>query len=205
MRIFAISFRCDRCACVNLAYARESTLTFRICGMPVARNNLLAFSPDFRQNRAERWRFVQMATLTRRQKQMVDYLEHFIGEHGYAPTLAEVGEYFGLSSLATVHKHLKNLESKGFIHRQHNHSRALEISQRRRKAAGAQELALLGSVAAGQPIEAIEGNETISVPEDFVRRDNTFCLRVRGESMVDDGFRDGDYIIVEGRETATNG
>jgi repressor LexA len=146
-----------------------------------------------------------MATLTKRQKQLVDYLENYINEHGYAPTLAEVGEFFGLSSLATVHKHLKNLESKGFIHRQHNHSRALEISQRRRKAAGAQELALLGSVAAGQPIEAIEGNETISVPEDFVRRDNTFCLRVRGESMVDEGIRDGDYIIVEGRDSATNG
>jgi repressor LexA len=146
-----------------------------------------------------------MATLTKRQKQLVDYLENYINEHGYAPTLAEVGEFFGLSSLATVHKHLRNLESKGFIKRQHNHSRALEIAQRRRKMTGAQELSLLGQVAAGQPIEAIEGNETISVPEDFVRRDNTFCLRVRGESMVEDGIRDGDYIIVEGRETATNG
>ena len=116
-----------------------------------------------------------MATLTKRQKQMVDYLENYINEHGYAPTLAEVGEFFGLSSLATVHKHLRNLESKGFIKRQHNHSRALEIAQRRRKMTGAQELSLLGQVAAGQPIEAIEGNETISVPEDFVRRDNTFC------------------------------
>ena len=146
-----------------------------------------------------------MATLTKRQKQLVDYLENYINEHGYAPTLAEVGEFFGLSSLATVHKHLRNLESKGFIKRQHNHSRALEIAQRRRRTAGAQELSLLGQVAAGQPIEAIEGNETISVPEDFVRRDNTFCLRVRGESMVDDGIRDGDYIIVEGRDSATNG
>ncbi|HVN28116.1 MAG TPA: transcriptional repressor LexA [Candidatus Binataceae bacterium] len=146
-----------------------------------------------------------MATLTKRQKQLVDYLENYINEHGYAPTLAEVGEFFGLSSLATVHKHLRNLESKGFIHRRHNHSRALEIAQRQHKAAGAQELPLLGQVAAGLPIEAIEGNESISVPEDFVRRDNTFCLRVRGESMVDDGIRDGDYIIVEGRETATNG
>jgi repressor LexA len=146
-----------------------------------------------------------MATLTKRQKQLADYLENYINEHGYAPTLAEVGAYFGLTSLATVHKHLRNLESKGIIKRQHNHSRALEITQRRRRAAGAQELPLLGQVAAGQPIEAIESNETISVPEDFVRRDNTFCLRVRGESMVDDGIRDGDYIIVEGRETATNG
>jgi repressor LexA len=146
-----------------------------------------------------------MATLTKRQKQLVDYLEGYINEHGYAPTLAEVGEHFGLSSLATVHKHLRNLEGKGFITRQHNHSRALEISQRRRQAAGEQELPLLGRVAAGQPIEAVEGNETISVPEEFVRRDNTFCLKVRGESMVEDGIRDGDYIIVEGRDSATNG
>jgi repressor LexA len=145
-----------------------------------------------------------MATLTKRQKQMVDYLEHYIGEHGYAPTLAEVGEYFGLSSLATVHKHLRNLENKGFIRRTHNHSRALEIAGKDGRA-GAREIALLGQVAAGVPIEAIEGSDTISVPEQFVRRDNTFCLRVKGESMVDEGIRDGDYIIVEGREAANPG
>ena len=146
-----------------------------------------------------------MATLTKRQKQLIDYLENYISEHGYAPTLSEVGQYFGLSSLATVHKHLRNLETKGFIKRQHNHSRALEVAQRRKRMTGAQELSLLGQVAAGQPIEAIEGQETISVPEDFVRRDNTFCLRVRGESMIEDGIRDGDYIIVEGRDQANNG
>jgi len=144
-----------------------------------------------------------MATLTKRQKQMVDYLEHYIGEHGYAPTLAEVGEFFGLSSLATVHKHLRNLENKGFIRRTHNHSRALEIA--REQGRGARAIALLGQVAAGVPIEAIEGRDAISVPEEFVRRDNTFCLRVKGESMVDEGIRDGDYIIVEGREAANPG
>jgi repressor LexA len=146
-----------------------------------------------------------MATLTKRQKQMVDFLEHYIGEHGYAPTLAEVGEYFGLSSLATVHKHLRNLELKGFIKRMHNHSRALEIAGKGGVPAGVRELALLGQVAAGVPIEAVEGRDTISVPEEFVRRDNTFCLRVKGESMVDEGIRDGDYIIVEGRDAATAG
>jgi repressor LexA len=145
-----------------------------------------------------------MATLTRRQKQLMDYLNNYISEHGYAPTLSEVGEYFGLSSLATVHKHLHNLEQKGFIKRQHNHSRALEVSESERPAP-VRSLKLLGQVAAGTPIEAIEGNETISVPDDFVRRDNTFCLRVKGDSMIEDGIRDGDYIIVEGRETAGNG
>src|ERR1700756_3744229 len=100
-----------------------------------------------------------MATLTKRQKQLVDFLEHYIEEHGYAPTLAEVGEYFGLSSLATVHKHLRNLEAKGFIRRMHNHSRALEIATNS-NGAGARELPLLGQVAAGAPIDAIEGNDT---------------------------------------------
>src|SRR6202021_1004307 len=96
------------------------------------------------------------------EKQLVDYLEHYIGENGYAPTLAEVGQYFGLSSLATVHKHLKNLEGKGFIRRTHNHSRALEISGKSGETA-AREISLLGLVAAGLPIEAIEGQDTITV------------------------------------------
>lgn len=143
-----------------------------------------------------------MATLTKRQKQMVDFLENYISEHGYAPTLADIGQYFGLSSLATVHKHLRNLEAKGLIRRMHNHSRALEITG---KGGATRELPLLGEVAAGAPIEAIEGRDTIAVPEDFVRRDNTFCLHVKGESMIDDGIRDGDYIIVEGRDAANPG
>ena len=145
-----------------------------------------------------------MATLTKRQKQLVDYLENYISEHGYAPTLAEVGQYFGLSSLATVHKHLHNLEQKGFIKRQHNHSRALEVATPEKRGAPTT-LRLLGSVAAGAPIEAIENDETISVPNEFVRRDNTYCLKVKGDSMIEDGIRDGDYIIVEGRDTASNG
>jgi repressor LexA len=145
-----------------------------------------------------------MATLTKRQKQLVDYLENYITENGYAPTLSEVGQYFGLSSLATVHKHLHNLENKGYIKRVHNHSRALEVTTERKAPVG-RELRLVGTVAAGTPIEAIEGSDTIAVPEEFVRRDNTFCLRVKGESMVDEGIRDGDYIIVEGRDAATPG
>jgi repressor LexA len=146
-----------------------------------------------------------MATLTKRQKQMVDYLGKYIDEHGYAPTLAEIGQYFGLSSLATVHKHLHNLEAKGFIRRMHNHSRALEMESINGNQSGVRRIALVGQVAAGIPIEAVENNDSISVPEDFVHRDNTFCLRVKGESMVDEGIRDGDYIIVEGRDGANPG
>src|SRR5260370_6730058 len=92
---------------------------------------------------------IPMATLTKRQKQLLDYLTDYNSEHGYAPTLAEVGQYFGLSSLATVHKHLHNLEQKGFIKRQHNHSRALEVveSEKREEPSA---IRLLGTVAAGR-------------------------------------------------------
>ncbi len=145
----------------------------------------------------------EMKTLTKRQKQLVDFLEKYINEHEYAPTLAEIGEYFGLSSLATVHKHLHNLEQRGFIRRSHNHSRALEVTKASR--ARSRGLPLLGQVAAGAPIEAVEGHDSISVPDELVGRGNTFCLRVRGESMIDEGIRDGDYIIVEEREAANNG
>lgn len=145
-----------------------------------------------------------MATLTKRQKQLLDFLEQYIAEQGYAPTLQEIGAYFGLSSLATVHKHLKNLEDKGYLRRRWNHSRALEIVSSIRRS-NARELPLLGKVAAGTPIEAVETNDTITVPEDFIRRQNTFCLRVRGDSMIDEGIRDGDYIIVEERASADDG
>ena len=145
-----------------------------------------------------------MASLTKRQKQIVDYLDDYIGEHGYAPTLEEIGAKFSLSSPATVHKHLTNLEGKGFIRRKWNHSRALEMVPQKRKAA-AVELPLLGRVAAGLPIEAIETPGTITVPEDLVRRENSYVLRVKGDSMVEDGILDGDFVVVEERPSPENG
>lgn len=143
-------------------------------------------------------------TLTKRQKEIFDYIEASIQENGYAPTLEEIGERFHLKSLATVHKHVSNLEAKGLIRRKWNHSRAIEVVQRNRKAR-AVELPLLGRVAAGSPIEAIEGNDTIEVPESFVRRRNTYALRVRGDSMIDEGILDGDHIVVEERPEPHNG
>jgi repressor LexA len=142
--------------------------------------------------------------LTKRQKQLFDYLDDHIATHGYAPTLEEIGAHFGLSSLATVHKHLTNLESKGLIRRKLNHSRAIELVRQKKKAA-AVELPLLGRVAAGAPIEAIETPESITVPEDLVRRENSFVLRVKGDSMIEDGILDGDYVVVESRPQAENG
>ncbi|MBM4259259.1 MAG: transcriptional repressor LexA [Deltaproteobacteria bacterium] len=143
--------------------------------------------------------------LTRRQKEMWDYLQSHIATHGYAPTLEEIGAYFGLSSLATVHKHLTNLEMKGVITRKWNLSRAIEIPEQR-KSAEAVDLPLLGRVAAGAPIEVIETNDTLSVPSEFVRRSDTaFALRVKGESMIEEGILDGDYIVIEQRPTAQAG
>ena len=142
--------------------------------------------------------------LTKRQKELFDYLEGYIAEYGYAPTLEEIGERFALSSLATVHKHLTNLEAKGLIRRTWNHSRAIELVPRH-AGSGAVDLPLLGRVAAGQPIEALESADHIAVPEQFVRRQNTFVLKVVGSSMVQDGILDGDFIVVEQRPSAENG
>ena len=145
-----------------------------------------------------------MLPLTKRQREILDYLNEFIQQHGYAPSLEEIGRKFSLSSLATVHKHLTNLQEKGFIKRAWNRSRSVELVPTR--AAGrAVELPMLGYVAAGMPIEAVASNETISVPEDLVGRRDTYVLRVRGSSMIDEQIRDGDFVIVEDRKTAENG
>jgi repressor LexA len=143
--------------------------------------------------------------LTKCQREILDYLNDFITQHGYAPSLEEIGRRFGLSSLATVHKHLGNLQQKGFIKRSWNRSRSLELLPTR-AVARAVELPLLGYVAAGAPIEAIVGgSETIEVPETLVGKRDTYVLRVRGNSMIDEQIRDGDLVIVEDRKTAENG
>ncbi len=145
-----------------------------------------------------------MTTLTKRQKEILDFIENGIAEHGYAPTLDEIGRQFELRSLATVHKHVANLEAKGMIRRKWNHSRAIELVEKKRKVR-AIELPLLGRVAAGSPIEAIEGDDTIEVPESFVRKREAYVLRVVGDSMVDEGILDGDHIVVEERPEPNNG
>lgn len=141
--------------------------------------------------------------MTRRQKELLDYLRSYIDEHGYAPTLEEIGRHFSLASLATVHKHLENLRRKGVIRRLPNQSRALELAV---AADGrAVRVPLLGRVAAGTPIEPVESPETITLPEELLGRGETFALRVRGDSMVDDGILDGDVIVVEARSDADDG
>jgi len=145
-----------------------------------------------------------MATLTKRQKEILDYIEQSIAKNGYAPTLEEIGERFELRSMATVHKHLSNLETKGLIRRKWNHSRAIEVTDDRRKAA-AVSIPLLGRVAAGRPIEAIEGNDTIEVPASLLRKRDSYALRVSGDSMMDEGILDGDIILVEERPDPRSG
>ena len=145
-----------------------------------------------------------MLPLTKRQREILDYLSDFIQQHGYAPSLEEIGKRFNLSSLATVHKHLTNLQDKGFIKRAWNRSRSVELVPTR-MGGRAVELPLLGYVAAGAPIEAVAGAETIAVPEEMVGRRDTYVLRVRGSSMIDEQIWVGDFEFVEDRKTADNG
>lgn len=142
--------------------------------------------------------------LTRRQKELLDFLNGYIEENGYAPTIEETASHFGLRSLATVHKHLTNLQNKGLIKRDWNRSRALELVPTEVKV-HAVELPLLGRVAAGSPIEAITGSETIFVPQDMVGREETYVLQVKGDSMIEEQIRDGDFVIVENRRFARDG
>ena len=145
-----------------------------------------------------------MTILTRRQREILDFITGFRAAHGYAPSMEEIGEAFGLSSPATVHKHLTNLEAKGLIRRDAHRSRAIEILETSPRLE-AVELPLAGLIAAGEPLAAVEVPETIAVPPEMVGRGRTFVLRVKGDSMVDEHILDGDYIIVEERREARDG
>lgn len=148
--------------------------------------------------------------ITRRQREVLDFLEHFIHEHGYSPSFEEIGEGLGLSSLATVHKHLDNLQEKGLLKRDYNRSRSIDIVKVRSRSkppapvAADMSLPLLGVIAAGQPLEAVENPESISLG-DFTRSKDVYVLRVKGESMQDEHIMDGDYVLVEKMKTARNG
>jgi repressor LexA len=144
--------------------------------------------------------------LTRRQREILDYITEYIENRGYAPSFEEIAERFQFQSLATVHEHLTNLERKGYIRRTPNESRAIEIVPPKAQS-GATELPLLGLVAAGEPIEAVaDAADTIAVPDSLLpRRGRSYVLKVRGRSMIDEQIRDGDYIVVHERQQADNG
>jgi repressor LexA len=143
--------------------------------------------------------------LTKRQSEILKYLQEHIRDRGYAPSFEEIAEHFSFQSLATVHEHLTNLERKGYIHRTHNESRAIEVLPPKGQA-GATEIPLLGKVAAGTPIESIMNGETLAVPDALLpRRGPNYALKVQGESMIDEHIMDGDFVVVHGKQAADNG
>ncbi len=141
--------------------------------------------------------------LTKRQKDILDYLKDFLHRHGYSPTLAEIANHFSLASLNGVYKHLRALEERGFIRRLCNQSRSIQVLET--SLSRQVVLPLLGYIAAGQPVETVTDVEEISVPESFLTRRKNYVLRVRGDSMIDEHIQDGDYVVIEQREEARNG
>jgi len=154
--------------------------------------------------------------LTRRQKDVYDFLVQFVTEHGYSPSFQEISKGLGLSSLATVHKHITNLEEKGLLKRDYNRSRSIDLLKPRGRmrqilgntantaAASEMELPLLGRIVAGRPVEALENPESISLG-DFTRSKDVYVLQVSGESMQDEHIVNGDYVLVEKTNVARDG
>jgi len=149
--------------------------------------------------------------LTRRQKEVMEFLSSFIEKHGYSPSYEEIAAGLGLASLATVHKHIQGLEAKEYVRRTYNHSRSLEIGERylreeraRQAKPGEAVIPLMGRIAAGAPVEAIPDPETLHL-SDFVGRGNTFALEVRGDSMIEEHICNGDFVMVEKTDSVKNG
>jgi len=141
--------------------------------------------------------------LTRRQKEVLDFIARYQTDNGYSPSYEEIAQGLGLASLATVHKHILALEAKHYLRRSFNQSRSLELTpkffqeQRRlRREAGAADIPLLGRIAAGAPVEAVAGRERLELG-DFLGRDDLYALEVRGDSMIEDHICAGDLVLVE--------
>lgn len=150
--------------------------------------------------------------LTKRQRQMYDFIAEFVQSNGYSPSFEEIGRAMGLSSLATVHKHINNLEAKKLLRRDFNRSRSIDVlplpegisGHGRSVTVSSLELPLVGRIAAGKPIEQVETPETISLT-DFTRAKDVFVLQVIGDSMQDEHIVSGDYVLVEKTESAREG
>jgi len=149
--------------------------------------------------------------LTKRQKDVLDFIADFVEENGYSPSYDELAQGLKLASLATVHKHIQALESRNYLQRLFNQSRSIEVApkymqeRRRSKQVGRPgEIALAGRIAAGAPVEAIEGQDTLQFA-DFAGKGETFALQVSGESMIEDHICSGDYVLVERTQSATDG
>lgn len=141
-----------------------------------------------------------MLPLTKRQHEILDYLSAYIHENGYAPTFREIASHFSFNSLATVADHIETLTRKGVLTKIQNAARSLQIETETK----GELVPLLGTIAAGEPIEAISTNETIDIPRDMAGPD-VFALKVRGDSMIKDGIFDGDYVVIQKIEQPKNG
>ena len=149
-----------------------------------------------------------MKYVTERQRDILQFIREFQAERGVTPTHREICDHFGFSSYGTVYKHLSLLEKKGLIRRDWNQKRGVELVDQPKEqapAGSARELPLFGSIAAGRPIEAMLSDETITVPERLIGRGENYVLKVRGDSMIEDGILDGDFVIIARRERADNG
>jgi repressor LexA len=142
--------------------------------------------------------------VTRRQKEVLDFLSEFVRRNEYSPSFEEIARGLGLKSLATVHKHITNLQNKGLLQRGHNRSRSIDVLPPRSRARPSERLPLMGRIAAGLPVEAAENPESISFG-DIVGNRDAFALRVSGDSMRDDHIVDGDYVLVERTAVAREG
>jgi repressor LexA len=142
--------------------------------------------------------------VTRRQKEVLDFLESFVTRNGYSPSFEEIARGLDLKSLATVHKHITNLEKKGLLDRVHNRSRSIEVVPAGTRTRTSERLPLMGRIAAGLPVEAVENSESISL-HDVVGNKDVFALEVRGDSMRDEHIISGDYVLVERTRTARQG
>lgn len=143
-------------------------------------------------------------SVTRRQREVLDFIGNFLEKNGYCPSFDEIAHGLNLKSLATVHKHLNNLQKKGLLQRAHNRSRSIDILQPRGSSHGSDRLPLMGRIAAGLPVEASEIQESISL-SDIIGDREVFALEVRGDSMRDEHIVDGDYVLVERTRTARQG
>ena len=148
-----------------------------------------------------------MKYLTERQRDILQFIRQFQAERGVAPTHREICDHFGFSSYGTVYKHLSLLQKKGLIRKDWNQKRGVEVVDNDAAAARSEvhELPLFGYIAAGRPLDVDVSNETITVPDRLTGRGENYVLKVRGDSMIEDGILDGDYVIVARRERADNG
>jgi repressor LexA len=144
--------------------------------------------------------------LTKRQKEILDFVASHIEVHGYAPSYREIAEAFKLGSVATVAEHIETLVQKGLLQKGDNEARSLQLVPEDFHEDSAVGLPVLGLIAAGQPIETIEGHaETLQVPPFMVGRRNSYVLQVKGDSMIEDGILEGDYVVIQEKEIPSNG